>query len=69
MKKTVGIMISSLMLFTNLSSVSAIENAASGNEPAEETFTSSQINQAKAAYFDAQVYTIYEGAARIDIKK
>lgn len=45
------------------------ENAASGNEPAEETFTSSQINQAKAAYFDAQVYTIYEGAARIDIKK
>ena len=32
MKKTVGIMISSLMLFTNLSSVSAIENAASGNE-------------------------------------
>ena len=45
------------------------ENAASGNAPAEETFTSSQINQAKAAYFDAQVYTIYEGAARIDIKK
>ena len=32
MKKTIGIMISSLMLFTNLSAVSAIENANSDNE-------------------------------------
>lgn len=45
------------------------ENAASGNEPAEETFTINQINQAKAAYFDAQVYTVYKDAAKINIKK
>lgn len=45
------------------------ENAASGNAPAEETFSSYQIKQAKAAYFASQVYTVYESAARIDVKK
>lgn len=45
------------------------ENAASGNAATEETFASYQIKQAKAAYFAAQVYTVNEGAARIDVKK
>lgn len=44
------------------------ENAGAGNA-AEETFTSSQINQAKAAYFTAQTYTFYERSAKIDVKK
>lgn len=45
------------------------ENVASGNAPAEETFASYRINQAKAAYFDTQVYTVYKGAARVDVKR
>lgn len=45
------------------------ENADPGNAPTEETLTSYQINQAKAAYFEAQVYTVYEIAAKINIKK
>ncbi len=45
------------------------EKAAAGNGTEEETFASYQIKQAKAAYFTAQVYTGYERAAKIDVKK
>lgn len=44
------------------------ENAGAGNA-AEETFTSSQINQAKAAYFTAQTYPFNGRSAKIDVKK
>lgn len=44
------------------------ENAGAGNA-AEETFTSSRINQAKAAYFTARTYPFNERSAKIDVKK
>lgn len=44
------------------------ENAGAGNA-AEETFTSSQIKQAKAAYFTARTYPFNERSAKIDVKK
>lgn len=45
------------------------ENAVSDQPQAEEPLESQQINRAKAAYFAAQVYTIYGRGARIDVKK